>query len=91
MKNNKHIKRFNESEENLNSEPKKNSSSISGIRNSLLNEGKKYEFIDEHPSFKELNSKITDLKKFMKSIGKDLVGGVDYVEEHVEEKLFNNS
>ena len=56
-----------------------------------MNEGKKYEFIDEHPSFKELNSKITDLKKFMKSIGEDLVGGVDYVEEHVEEKLFNNS
>ena len=61
---------------------------ISDVRSSLLNEGKKYEFIDEHPSFKELNSKIGELKKFMKSIGKDLVGGVDYVEEHVEEKLF---
>lgn len=62
---------------------------ISDVRSSLLNEGKKYEFIDEHPSFKELNSKIGELKKFMKSIGRDLVGGVDYVEEHVEEKLFN--
>lgn len=57
---------------------------ISDVRSSLLNEGKKYEFIDEHPSFKELNSKIGELKKFMKSIGKDLVGGIDYVEEHVE-------
>lgn len=62
---------------------------ISDVRSSLLNEGKKYEFIDEHPSFKELNSKIGELKKFMKSIGKDLVGGIDYVEEYVEEKLFN--
>jgi hypothetical protein len=62
---------------------------VSDVSSSLLNEGKKYEFIDEHPSFKELNSKITDLKKFMKSIGKDLVGGIDYVKEHVEEKLFN--
>ena len=80
MKGNKHIQSFNEHGENLN---------ISDVRSSLLNEGKKYEFIDEHPSFKELNSKIGELKKFMKSIGKDLVGGVDYVEEHVEEKLFN--
>ena len=54
-----------------------------------MDEGKKYEFINEHPSFKELNSKISELKKFMKTIGKDLVGGIDYVEEHVEDKLFN--
>lgn len=54
-----------------------------------MDEGKKYEFINEHPSFKELNSKISELKKFMKTMGKDLVGGIDYVEEHVEDKLFN--
>lgn len=54
-----------------------------------MGEGKKYEFINEHPSFKELNSKISELKKFMKTMGKDLVGGIDYVEEHVEDKLFN--
>ena len=73
---------------NFLTENSKKKLNISDVRSSLLNEGKKYEFIDEHPSFKELNSKIGELKKFMKSIGKDLVGGVDYVEEHVEEKLF---
>lgn len=54
---------------------------------SFINEGKKYEFIDEHPSYKELNSKIKELKNYMKTISKDIVGGIDYVEEYVEEKL----
>jgi hypothetical protein len=62
---------------------------LSKLDEQVLNEGKKYEFINEHPSFKELNSKISELKKFMKTMGKDLVGGIDYVEEHVEDKLFN--
>ena len=62
---------------------------LSKLDEQVLNEGRKYEFINEHPSFKELNSKISELKKFMKTMGKDLVGGIDYVEEHVEDKLFN--
>jgi hypothetical protein len=61
---------------------------LTNLVNKIINEGKnKYEFIDEHPSYRELNSKISELKKIMKTISKDLLGGIDYVEEYIEEKL----
>ena len=63
-------------------------SDLINLVNKIINEGeKKYEFIDEHPSYRELNSKVSELKKIMKTISKDLVGGIDYVEEYIEEKL----
>lgn len=67
----------------------KNITNFENFENSnSLNEGMKYEFINKHPSFKELNLKVSELKKLMKTISKDLVGGIDYVNEHVEEKLY---
>jgi len=61
---------------------------LTNLVNKIINEGKnKYEFIDKHPSYRELNSKVSELKKIMKTISKDLVGGIDYVEEYIEEKL----
>jgi len=61
---------------------------LTNLVNKIINEGKnKYEFIDKHPSYHELNSKVSELKKIMKTISKDLVGGIDYVEEYIEEKL----
>jgi len=61
---------------------------LTNLVNKIINEGKnKYEFIDEHPSYRELNSKLSELKKIMKTISKDLLGGIDYVEEYIEEKL----
>ena len=63
-------------------------SDLINLVNKIINEGeKKYEFIDEHPSYRELNSKVSELKKIIKTISKDLVGGIDYVEEYIEEKL----
>jgi hypothetical protein len=63
-------------------------SDLTNLVNKIINEGKnKYEFIDEHPSYRELNSKLSELKKIMKTISKDLLGGIDYVEEYIEEKL----
>ena len=63
-------------------------SDLINLVNKIIDEGeKKYEFIDEHPSYRELNSKLSELKKIMKTISKDLLGGIDYVEEYIEEKL----
>ncbi len=59
MKDLKHIKRFNESEENLNSELSKDSSSISDVSNSLLNVGDKIEII------KVIDGKVM---RFLKSL-----------------------
>jgi hypothetical protein len=62
---------------------------IARLVKKTISEGKKYEYMDEHPSYKELNTKIKELKKIMKTISKDLEGDdtYDYVMEYVQEKL----
>lgn len=56
---------------------------------SLVKEAKKekYEFIDEHPDYKELVSKLKEVKKLMTKISKEVYGDMDAVEEFVEEKI----
>lgn len=47
-----------------------------------------YEFVDEHPSYKELKSKIKDLRKLMKDMSKELIGENDYLDDYVKEEIF---
>jgi hypothetical protein len=62
---------------------------ITRLVKKTISEGKKYEYMDKHPLYKELNTKIKELKKIMKTISKDLEGDdtYDYVMEYVQEKL----
>jgi len=62
-------------------------SELSILANRIIEENKKYEFLDEHPSYSELNVKIKELKKLMKTISKGISDGKDYVAEYVIEKL----
>ena len=52
---------------------------------------KKYEYLDEHPSYDDLNSKIAELKKMIGTISKDIMGdeGKQYIQEYVNKKLHN--
>ena len=52
---------------------------------------KKYEYLDEHPSYDDLNSKIAELKKMIGTISKDIMGdeGKEYIQEYVNKKLHN--
>ena len=49
--------------------------------------GKKFEFLDEHPKYKELNDKIKELNSLAKEISKDIIGGSDYVQEYLTEEV----
>jgi uncharacterized protein YeeX (DUF496 family) len=62
-------------------------SDLKRLANKIIEEQKKYEFVDEHPSYSELNVKIKELKKLMKTISKDIVGGKDYVHDYVIDKI----
>lgn len=50
----------------------------------------KYEFVDEHPNYKDLKKQIKDLKKLVAKISKDIDGdeGEEYVTEFVINELF---
>jgi vacuolar-type H+-ATPase subunit I/STV1 len=43
----------------------------------------KIEFLDEHPKYDELNKKIKELNALAKEISKNLVGGMEYVQEYI--------
>ena len=65
---------------------------LTKIVKKVINEGKKkYEYLDEHPSYDDLNSKIIELKKMINTISKDIEGDEpkEYVQEYVDEKLFS--
>ena len=67
-------------------------SDLTRIVKKVINESKKkYEYLDEHPSYDDLNSKITELKKIINTISKDIVGDESkkYVQEYVDKKLFS--
>jgi|LakMenEpi03Aug12_release.lakeMendotaPanAssembly.Ray.scaffolds.fasta_scaffold127615_6 hypothetical protein len=49
---------------------------------------KKYEFIDEHPDYKEFKTKIDELKKMMRNFEKNFEDGEEYVREFVIGELY---
>jgi exoribonuclease II len=62
-------------------------SDLNRLVTKVINEGKKYEFIDEHPNYKEFKTKIKELKKMMKSIEKDFSDGDEYIKEFIMDEL----
>jgi uncharacterized protein YeeX (DUF496 family) len=47
----------------------------------------KYEFVDEHPRYKELKTIIKELKKIINSMKKDFEDGDDYIMDFIMSEL----
>lgn len=67
-------------------------SDLTKIVKRVISEGKKkYEFIDEHPSYDELKTKIKEVKKIISNISKEMEGdkgeNKEYIIEYVSEEL----